>query len=495
MEKTKEGKNKTKKQIIKQEKRFKNKSLKLSIKESIYVGVQTGFGIKYITPFALALKANNLEIGLISSFVGLISPLSQLYGSRLMEKKTRKQIITKFVLLQALMWIPIISLIFFFWRDAGKEFLPVALILFYVLLSIFGAISVPAWFSLMGDLVPSQKRGRFFSLRNKIYGTSFLIISVISAFILDYFKTKGIVLTGFLILFSVAMIARLICVKLLSQHYEPKLKLKKGYYFSFMDFIKKGLKTNFGKFVIYVAIMHISIMIASPFFIVYMLKDLEFSYMQYIIVHMSSTVFNLLLIKKLGKFSDKYGNRALLRIGAVLIPLIPLLWILNQNMYYLIFVPGFIGGAGWAAFTLSSYNFIYDSVKPEHRGLCITYYNIFYGTGMFLGAIIGGFLAQYLTISFMNKFLFIFLISGGLRALSSIIFIPQIKEIREIKKQPRISLEMFNPTTEIINEIVWFKKKAIKSEKEFRQGISLVESGVFKINSIENKDIGNMFRK
>ncbi|MBU3907296.1 MAG: MFS transporter, partial [Nanoarchaeota archaeon] len=451
--------------------KLKKKTLKLSIKEGSYSSLTSGFGNNYITPFALALNSSNLQIGFISSFVSLISPLSQIYGSKLMEKQNRKNIIIKFVFLQALMWLPILSLIFFFWKDIGREYLPYALIFFYLLLTLLGSIATPPWFSLMGDLVPENKRGIYFSIRNRINGAVALISALAAAFILDFFKTKGFALIGFTILFSIAIFGRLKAVALFKKHYEPKLSLGKRYYFSFTDFLKKGTKTNFGKFVIYASFFYFSVMIASPFFAVYMLKDLNFNYKMFMLISMSATIYSLIFITLIGKLSNKFGNKNMLKLSTIFISLTPLLWLFSRNIFYLLFFTELISGIGWATFNLSSNNFIYDSVRPNHRGLCIAYYNILLGVGMFAGAMIGGFLTQYVPINFMNKFLFVFLISSVLRALVGFVFIPRIKEARKIEKMPQFNLSMLNPAPEIRNNLVWIEREIKKAEREVEDGL------------------------
>src|SRR3989344_1783887 len=94
---------------------LKKHGLQQSIKEGTAASLSGGFGSSYITPFALALNSNSFHIGMISSFSELASPLAQLWGSRLMEHHTRKKIVMTFVFLEALMWIPIMSLAYLFW--------------------------------------------------------------------------------------------------------------------------------------------------------------------------------------------------------------------------------------------------------------------------------------------------------------------------------------------------------------------------------------------
>lgn len=256
---------------------------------------------------------------------------------------------------------------------------------------------------------------------------------IAGAFLLDFFKTKGFVLVGFSIIFFIACIFRLLSSDMLRRHYEPRMKLKKNYYFDILQFIKRAPKTNFGKFAIYISMISLAVAIAGPFFAVYMLKELNFSYTTFMCVNIAASISSILFFPLLGKFSDKYGNRELLKVGSVLIMFLPILWIFSASPIYLAFVPQLLGRFGWAGFHLSASNFIYDSVKPQNRGLCVAYYNILNGVGVFVGALIGGLLIHYVSINFINKFFFIFLISGILRIASVLIMIPKLNEVRDVK--------------------------------------------------------------
>ena len=197
----------------------KKRTMKLSVKEGAFASMTVGFGETNITPFALALNASNFQVGLLSSLAGVLAPLSRIFGSKLLEKFRRKRVIITAVSLQALMWIPILSLGILFWKGFFQNNLIIFLILFYSLYAILGAIAGPSWFSLMGDLVPEKVRGRYFSKRNKITGTVALLATLVAAFFLDYFKTKGLALIAFSILFFLACIFRLISAGLFSKHY------------------------------------------------------------------------------------------------------------------------------------------------------------------------------------------------------------------------------------------------------------------------------------
>ena len=90
--------------------------------------------------------------------------------------------------------------------------------------------------------------------------------------------------------------------------------------------IKEIPKSNFGRFTLFVSLLTLGQWIAGPFFSVYMLSDLGFDYSIFILVNISSSIIALFIFPVLGKLSDKFGNVSLLQIGAIIIPLLPILW-------------------------------------------------------------------------------------------------------------------------------------------------------------------------
>ncbi|MEK6890679.1 MAG: MFS transporter, partial [Nanoarchaeota archaeon] len=452
------------------------KTRKLSIVEGSAASVSTGAGENYIPPYALALNANNAQIGLLSSFPGILGPLAQIFGSRLMEKYDRKKLIILFVSLQAASWLLFVVAGILFLKSFAPDLIIPFLITSYIINVVFGSFVSPSWFSMMGDIVPEKIRGRYFSKRNRIAGIVSIIATIVAAFWLDYTKNIDIAIIGFICLFIICSIGRFISAYYFTKHYVPKIKLEKGYYFSFFQFIKKAPTNNFGKFAIYVALINLTVSFAGPFFAVYMLKDLNFNYFWFTIVNISSGVFSILIMPLWGKFADKYGNRQLLKIGSLIVPFIPILWLFNTNPIYLILVPQLVSGLGWAAFNLGASNFIYDAVTVQRRGIILAYYSILNGIAVFIGAGLGGLTAQYLNISFMNVFLFIFLISGIARLLVVFLMLTKIKEVRE------------NVTPIRLNPFVYLKEMHIMS------GISHPVSGVQKA-LMHPKELEKIFKK
>jgi MFS family permease len=116
------------------------RSLKLSILDGSAFSAMAGLTQNYITPFALALKATTVQVGLLTSFPALTTAISQLAAPNLTEKiGSRKGLILPSVFMHALLWVPVMLLPFIF-----HSFQVWWLIGLITLGSIFGSVANPA---------------------------------------------------------------------------------------------------------------------------------------------------------------------------------------------------------------------------------------------------------------------------------------------------------------------------------------------------------------
>jgi MFS family permease len=421
----------------KEEKVLIEKTKKLSVKEAGAYSFMDGFGLRYITPYALSVGATNTQIGLLSSVPGLLGNLSQLATFKLMGRFKRKSIVYWGVLLQAIMWLVLLAAGIPFFLFNKSIFSSNSIIIVYTLLIFAGAIGGPAWSSMMRDLV-STNRGEYFGRRSRIAGTIALICMFIGGFILDYFKQTHIYI-GFIILFGVAFIGRFISAMLFKRHYEPKFKTNDKKYFTIFEFIKKMRHNNFGRFVLYFAFISLATAIAGPFFAVYMLKNLGFSYTQYMLTILANSISTVLLLPFWGKFADKYGNWKVMKINGMLIPLLPFLWMLTPLfgsgtpvVIFLIFLEIY-SGLVWSGFNLSAGNYIYDAVSRDRLAICSSYFNILNGFGALVGATIGGYLSTHGKIFGLTSIFLVFFASGIARLLVHVVMSRSINEVRPVE--------------------------------------------------------------
>lgn len=401
------------------------KSLDLSIKDGVAFAATTGFGDNYINPFAVALGASNFQIGLLSSFSQLLPSLTLLKAADVTERiGNRKKIIVISVFLQAFMLLPIAMVPYL-----SRYLQTPLLICFFTLYLIFATFAGPAWGSLMSNLVPEGKRGAFFSKRGRIIGLITVVSAFLAGYILHLFKKQS--LTGFTVIFLVAMISRYISCYFLNKMYEPPLKVKREHYFSFIDFIRRLPAGNFGKYVVFHSLFNFAVFIASPFFPVFMLRDLGFSYITYTIVTTTVPIASMLAVGYWGQRADALGNRRIIGVCSLVISVLPAAWLFSTNVYFLLVIQT-LAGIFWAGFNLCSSNFIYESVIPEKRTRCIAYFNTFNGVAICIGNLLGGFLATHIPPVFGYQLLTLFAASSLLRIIISATMLRRVKEVRKI---------------------------------------------------------------
>lgn len=426
---------------MEEERLLKEKGKKNSLRDGAAYSIMDGMGLRYITPYALSIGISNKLIGILEVLPTLIANTTRIFLNKKYHTQSRKSMVTPFVFLQAFFWIPLLLVGFsYFFLGLKLVYASLFLIICYSIIIISGLIASPAWTSWMQDLVETN-RGEYFSKRNKINGMV-LILSMISAgLILDYFNGNKLFF-GFAVLFLLASIGRYFSFYFLKRQYEPIPTRDDKSYFSFIQFVRKMSRNNFGRFVIFTSLVSFAVAIASPFFSVYMIKELHFSYFEFTLIKLSELISPLLLLSFIGKRTDKYGTVRIMKISGFLISLVPLFWVFSifLNDYpkwvlvaYLFLVESFSGFV-WAAYNLSTSNFIYDAVTKQKIILCFTYFGFINSVGSFFGGLIGG---QLTSSSFslfgLGAILSVFLISFVLRIIPSLMVSTKLKEVRKVE--------------------------------------------------------------
>jgi len=422
-------------------KELKHQARRRSIKEGVFASAKVSFGDRFIHPFAIAINTSNPLVALLTSISGLLGPLSQLISAQKFEKRSRKKVVLITVFLESLMWLPFIAIAILFSKGIFTNILPVLLLLSFSIYIIMANASYPHWFSWMGDLVDEKYRGRWFSKRNLLIGITSVILAILAAIFLDYFKKIDLAMIGFIVLFSLALISRFMSWLIFKKQYEPKFKFEKENYFSFWQFLKKAPKNNFGRFTIFRATYTFAATISGAVWAIYLLRYLGFSYFTYMVILISEIAFSLLFVGLWGKIADKYGNYKVLVITTLFLPITPLLWILHPSPIYLILVPALVGGIAWGGFALAIGNFIYDNVGKQKRSLAVSYYTMLWGIGVSAGAGVAALLIKYLPTWIFEPILLMFIISAIGRMIAVAWWIPKLKEIRKTKKLSPKKLE------------------------------------------------------
>lgn len=426
------------------------RSLRYSIIDGVFYSIKVGIGASFFSAFAIFLNANNIQLGLIGTLPQVLGSIVQLYAHNVLNWfKSRKTFVCTGAFLQGAMLIPIMLA---FFLGTWKVYYLIAFISFYF---IFGMILGPAWASWMGDLVSQETRGTYFGKRSRLLEIASFSSMLLGGYILhSYSNGTDRQYWGFAIIFSLAFMARVISFIFLSKKYHPEYKPLPESELKFSQFLRHLPCTSYGTFVIFMCTMHIAVFSAAPFFAPYILIDLQFDYMTFTIVNALVILTKFVFLARWGRLCDQFGTKKILVLTGFAMPVVPLLWLLGDKIWYIILVQIY-SGIVWAGFEIASFNFMFDMTDREHRLTYISYYNVINGIGMFLGGIVGGLLVRYNHV-FDSKYLLVFLVSGILRYVIAIVYLPKFQEARVVEaiSYGRLCLALITmPTMRMIHKV------------------------------------------
>lgn len=416
-----------------------DRSLRHSIKDAVAFSVMSGSVETYVSAFAVFLRASPAQVALIATLPNLIGSVGQLLSAWLGHRLNRRRpLILGGALTQAATLLPACLLPLAFPNHATAWLL--------VCLSIyFGAAHfiAPQWMSLMGELVPDRRRGRFFARRTALAQiTAFSALSA-AGLILHASKLLHVTAAGFVTLFVIGFIARLTSTHHLAGMREPHPHAASLEPVHDLRWINGPMYRPALRFSLFFILMQSAVGISAPLFAVYMLSDLQFSYLRFMTNTGLSVLVQFLTLRTWGRIGDVFGNRLVLRTTGLLIPLLPALWLVSPSYWYLLAVQ-VISGFAWAGFSLSAGNILYDLVPRERRATYHALQTVLMTGGVFLGSMLGALVAHNLPekivfgtihITLHSALMWAFLLSAVSRLAVSLSLLFRVPEPRCPRKQ------------------------------------------------------------
>jgi MFS family permease len=417
------------------------RTLRFSFYDGIFASIMFGCVQDYFTPFLLLIKGTVVQVGILSAIPNITASILQIFSNRLVQIfKSRKTVFCIFVFLQALTLLACAVIFFIIYAivpDAVSHCLLLIkqhqieiFITLVTLYTVFGSIGNPAWASLMSDLIPAHKRGKYFGFRNSILGVLLVLVSLLVGIALRFSPTDYIMQT-FVAIFLIASISRFISWYYLTKMHEPPFAIESTHILP--PNILKNIKNNdFLLFITFISLMNFAVYLSAPFFAVLMLQQLSFSYLEYSIITVSAPFIMYVAMHSWGTIADKIGNAKVLNITSPLIAIVPVLWVLDSHIAYLLIVQIF-SGIVWSGFTISSFNYMFDASASSKRVRYISYFNLINGIMISAGALCGGFLIQILPAVKGSSIYTILLVSAILRLGITVVFAKRLKEMRLVE--------------------------------------------------------------
>ena len=366
-------------------------SLKTSTVEGSWWAVMYGMVETYFGAFFEYLTYSSYEISILSTFPIFFGALFQnLTGWFYDILGSRKTLIILFKLIQTI----IIPLILYAGYSSGSYFLLLGFISIYYAVAMS---QMSPWTSWMGYLVPGRLRGRYFGNRSQVVRIFMLISSLIAGTILNSFENTN-TFNGFILIFSIGMVANFGCMYYIERQYEPDDTSKDEKVE--IDESSVSMTKELKRFITYDSLSEFSFHISGPLMMVYWLRDLNFDYIELAILINVSQVLGLFSMRYWGKRIDNSGTYTTIRFTSFWIAILPVFWVF---LYYLpkeLILPGSILVASLASLMFSGRALALDNRLYEHmkskKMIKITSKRVFFrGLSIFIGGLIGGGLTKY----------------------------------------------------------------------------------------------------
>ena len=176
----------------------------------MYGMVETYFGA-----FFEYLKYTSYEISILSTlpiFIGAVFQNLTGWFYDILRSRKIILIILKFIQTAT------IPLILFAGYSSGNFYLLLSFICIYYSVAMS---QMSPWTSWMGYLVPGRLRGRYFGNRSQVIRIFMLISSLLAGAILNSYEGSN-TFNGFILIFSLGMLANFGCIYFIKKQYEPE---------------------------------------------------------------------------------------------------------------------------------------------------------------------------------------------------------------------------------------------------------------------------------
>jgi MFS family permease len=345
----------------------------------------------FLTGFAIHLGMNEFAIGLLAA-IPYAATLFQLPASIMIARTGQRKGITIFnAACGRLTWLLILAVALL---PLGSSAVKIALVLILIFLShAFISTSYVAWFSWTSDLVPDRLLGRFFGTRNMVNGVAGMAAIVGFGHLLDYLTRSAPngQIRGFGLIFISAVLCGMISLGFLLRVSDPLKPETKDPPARLADFRNPFRRKNFRSFLTYSILWNFSVFFASPFFSLYFLRDLGFSYAFISTMGMISALADLTAMHLWGYISDRVRNKVVIQACSWITVFLPFLWTFARPDHLVLpILLHVLGGVFWAGIHLCTSNLVLRITPRQERAICISLHNIIAGVGATMAPIAAG---------------------------------------------------------------------------------------------------------
>lgn len=417
---------------------------RFGLRDGIFQATTQGAGEQYLSAFALMFHAAPFHLSLLSALPQLLGTWAQFLSVHIAHWfPSRKTQVLWGTVGQAAAWIPILALPFLF-----HEWAPWLVVIGAALYFASLHFTTPTWASLITDLLHADERGSYFARRSQLMALTNFVALCLGGAILSLSSHYDRLWLGFTLLFLLAGIARSFSARSLARVVDLPIRHNDAVQHGFVEFLRNHTSSDFRNFLVFSGFMHVAVLISGPFFVIYMLHDLQWSYWAYGTWMAAAIVGQYVTLPGWGQFSDRFGNKALLAFTGMIVSVLPMLYLLSTAWPFLIAV-NFFGGVVWAGLSLGLSNYVFDAVRPVDRPKAVAVSSTVNAIGWAIGTLGGSWLIAtvpgHLEVGVFDihpasNLPFIFFISGILRLVIAVTLLGTFHEPRTVEHRAHTEL-------------------------------------------------------
>ncbi|OQW41094.1 MAG: hypothetical protein A4C66_02200 [Nitrospira sp. HN-bin3] len=412
---------------------------RFGIRDGISQAVTQGGGEQYLSAFALLLSATPFQLSILSAIPQILGTWAQLISvkvSHWFPSQTTQ--IYWGIIGQSVSWIPILVLPLL-WPEHGPWLLIVGVAIYFTCTH----FTSPAWNSFITGLLDPNERGTYFARRSRVVAMTSLLVLCLAGGLLSIFESQNLLWVGFSILFLTVGLSRSTSVILLQQVSELPQHTPSGSPTGFLEFLRTGVSLNFRHFLLFSGLMHAAVLIAGPFFVLYLIQDLHLAHWEYGTWVAAGILGQFLTLPGWGQFGDRFGNKALLSVTGLLVAFLPMLYLFSTAWPFLVAV-NFFGGVVWAGLGLGLNNYVFDAVHQKDRAKAVAVSSIVNALGWAIGTVAGSLLIQTVpdriqmgtfTLEPVSNLPYIFFLSGLFRLIVASALLRTFHEPRQVEQR------------------------------------------------------------
>jgi len=374
------------------------KELRLSL-SLVIIGIAIGNGFFVVingasfTGFTRELGAGDLLYGIIMA-MPVIGGILQVFASYYLENTgKRKQLFLISGFIQRLLWIPV-AIIPLIIPEKYNYIIIWSVTILITIASASGSINGLTFYPWLGDLVPLEMRGSFFSRRSAISTATGAVAGIAAGLFLD--AVQGF--RGYAVVFIVAALLGTVDILCFIWIKDPPMTVSERKIPFTELFIKPFRNKNYMRFVLFVSAWNFGMNFSGPFFNVYMLEYLGMSFLKvFLFGQVVSSISTVIFARYWGRIIDKFGCKPVIAICCFVVAFLPVLWIFaTPENYLIILLINFCSGIFNPGIDMSALNLSIWLAPDENRSIYVADYTLLTSSvGIALAYILGGAFMQY----------------------------------------------------------------------------------------------------